>query len=79
MTRTEMLAGVLIGIGYIFGIALILSGLVAFLCIADTENELLNAVICIGGLGMGGLICHLSDKLTKKYPRWSCSSYEDRY
>lgn len=78
MRLKEMIAGALIGTGYIVGIALILVGFAAYLCIADTTNELLNAAICVSGLGLGGLICHHSDKLAKKYPRWSGNSYEDR-
>ena len=77
MRRKEMLAGLVIGIGYMFGIAFILIGFLAYLCIADTSNELLNALICVCGLGLGGMVCYLSDKLAKKYPRWSGNSYED--
>lgn len=77
MIKSEIVKGLLIGAGYITGVALILVGFLAYLCIGDCRNELLTAGICIGGLGIGGLTCHQMDKLSKKYPRRSGNFYED--
>lgn len=61
-----MFRRIIIRVLQLLSVVMIITGFVAYLCVAECENMLITSCICIVGMFGGGIMYHISEQLSKR-------------